>query len=77
MTEQQPEYDEGKIQRMTRIADFAHQLDTDIRPVMPQIEPFVANTEELRKAAAAKGLSKRERRVIADALGRSIREGME
>jgi hypothetical protein len=69
--------DERTIGKIQKIHDFARAGDTDIRDVLPQVEPFVTQTDALREAAESAGLNKRERRVLADGIARSIREGLE
>lgn len=69
--------DEPTVRKLTKIHDFCRQLDTDPTKVMPIIEPMIHQTEAIRSAADVAGLNQRQRRVLADALGKSIREGME
>lgn len=69
--------DEATIGKLTKVYDFCRQLDTDPTKVMPQVEPIIHQTEAIRSAADVAGLNQRQRRVLADALGKSIREGLE
>jgi hypothetical protein len=69
--------DEKTIQKIQKIVDFARQLEVDIRPVIEQVEPIVKQTEALREAAADKGMTKRQRLALGDAVSKSIREGLE
>jgi hypothetical protein len=71
------EPDEATIQKIQKIADFARQLEVDIRPVIGQIEPIVKQTGALREAADKAGMTKRQRLALGDAVSKSIREGLE
>jgi signal transduction histidine kinase len=69
--------DENTIRKITRIVDFARQLETDVRQIISQIEPIVADTGALREAADKAGMNKRQRLALGDAVSKSIREGLE
>lgn len=69
-----PARDEATVGTLQRVDDFCRRLEVDATNVMPAVEGVIKAVAPLR--AAASKMNSRERRVIGDALGEAIREGM-
>lgn len=69
------ERDEGLVGQLTNVHDVCRSLGVDEEPVRGPIEDVIKSARALREAEDAAGLNRRARRVIGDAIGKTILEG--
>lgn len=68
--------DERTIGTLQHVDDLCRRQGVNPEPVMGEVEHVITAIRPVREAAEKAGLNTRERRVIAEAIADSVREGM-